>query len=118
MINYHHKKFVSLENTSNGEVSAKTLFHYRQEGHIVTGTYSGGQIIQGMLIGIVMEDGSLEFRYNHVNKQNELRGGFCRSSPEILPDGRIRLHENWEWMDAERTAGSSIIEEVIHNGDF
>ena len=118
LINYHNKRFVSIENTSNGEVSIKTFFDYRQEGQIVTATYSGGQIIQGMLIGLVKVDGSLEFRYNHVNRNNELRGGLCRSTPEILPDGRIRLHENWTWMDIERTAGSSIVEEVIHELDY
>jgi len=30
-----------------------------------------------------------------------------------LPDGRIRLYERWQWLDAENTEGSSIIEEIV-----
>lgn len=113
MINYNGRNFVSIENTENGEVSSQTFFKYKQEGHIISATYSGGEIVQGILIGIVKEDGSLEFRYNHVNRKDEIRGGKCVSTPKIMPDGRIKLYENWKWLDAEATEGSSIIEEVI-----
>ncbi|WP_185807753.1 n-acetylglutamate synthase [Lysinibacillus telephonicus] len=113
MINYNGRKFISIENTSNGEVSSKTLFEYTQDGNIISASYSGGEILKGTLIGIVREDSSLEFRYNHVNVKNEIRGGKCISTPEILPDGRIKLYENWKWLDTEETEGSSIIEEVI-----
>lgn len=112
MFNYHNRKFVSVENSSNGEVSSKTYFHYKQDGHILTGTYSGGEIVSGTMIGIVQEDGSLDFRYNHVNIQYEIRGGSCKSTPEILPDGRIRLYEKWQWLDSEHSEGESIVEEV------
>jgi hypothetical protein len=113
MMNYNGRNFVSVENTENGEVSSKTFFEYKQEGHIISATYSGGEIVQGTLIGIVKENGCLEFRYNHVNSKDEIRGGKCISTPEILPDGRIRMYEKWKWLDAEATEGSSIIEEVV-----
>jgi hypothetical protein len=113
MINYYDRTFVSIENTANGEVSSKTTFRYKQEGNIISATYSGGEIVKGLLIGIANEDGCLEFRYNHVNTKNEIRGGECVSTPEILADGRIRLYEKWKWLDAEETEGNSIIEEVI-----
>lgn len=52
------------------------------------------------------------FRYNHVNVRKEIRGGQCFSTPETLPDGRIRLHEKWKWIDTDQSEGESIIEEV------
>jgi hypothetical protein len=113
MINYDGRIFVSIENTTNGEVSSKTYFEYKQEGNILSATYSGGEIMKGTLIGIVKEDGSLTFRYNHVNVQHAIRGGQCTSIPEILSDGRIRLHERWKWLDREQSEGESIVEEVI-----
>lgn len=113
MINYNNKRFVAIENTANGEVSAKTFFEYKQEGNILFATYAGGDIVKGTLIGVVIEDGRLHFKYNHVNTSNEIRGGECFSTPEVLPDGRIRLHEKWKWLDAEQSEGKSIIEEVI-----
>jgi len=113
MINYNGRTFVSTENTANGEVSSKTLFEYKQEGNIISANYSGGEITQGTLIGLVNENDSLEFRYNHINIKNEIRGGKCLSTPEILSDGRIKLYEQWQWYDDEATEGSSVIEEVI-----
>ncbi|MFK9093072.1 n-acetylglutamate synthase [Bacillus salipaludis] len=112
MINYNGKKFVSVENTANGEVSSKTLFDYKQDGNIISATYSGGDILKGILIGIVEENGCLAFRYNHVNVRNEIRGGQCYSTPVTLPDGRIRLHERWKWTDTDQSEGESIIEEL------
>ncbi len=112
LINYNGRKFVSVQNTKNGEVSLETIFEYQQEGNILSATYSGGDIIKGTLIGIVRENGCLQFRYNHINSRNEIRGGQCVSTPEPLPDGRIRLHERWKWTDSDQSEGESIIEEV------
>ncbi|MBY0149514.1 n-acetylglutamate synthase [Neobacillus niacini] len=112
MIDFNGRSFVSIENTNNGEVSSKTIFEYKQEGFIISATYSGGEIVKGTLIGVIRDNGCLEFRYNHVNSKNEIRGGQCISTPEVLPDGRIRLYENWKWLDAETTEGNSIIEEI------
>ena len=38
--------------------------------------------------------------------------GICKSTPEILEDGRIRLHEKWQWTCGGGGAGESIVEEV------
>ncbi|SDN66118.1 n-acetylglutamate synthase [Alkalicoccus daliensis] len=112
MINYNGRTFVSTSNTENGEVSSKTYFEYSQEDNILTADYGGGEIVKGRLVGLVSEDGSLKFRYNHVNTENELRGGECISTPEVLDNGKIRLHEKWKWLYKEETEGSSVVEEV------
>ncbi|MFS0635315.1 n-acetylglutamate synthase [Mesobacillus foraminis] len=114
MINYNGRTFVSIENTSNGEVSSNTVFHYLQEGNILTASYSGGEIVKGTLIGIVQENGCLKFRYNHINLSGEIRGGQCVSVPEILEDGRIRLNETWKWQDRDQSKGESVVEEVLN----
>ncbi|PPA71962.1 n-acetylglutamate synthase [Jeotgalibacillus proteolyticus] len=113
MLNFNGKKFVSIDNSSNGEVSSKTFFEYTQEGHILSASYSGGEIVKGTLIGIVDNKGNLNFKYNHVNTKNEIRGGQCYSTPEVLEDGRIRLHEKWKWQDRDQAEGTSVIEEVL-----
>lgn len=111
MINYDGRIFKAKVNSENGEVSGSTSFHYSQEGCILSAIYQGGEIVKGSLIGLVNPDGTLQFRYNHVNEKGEIRGGSCFSTPEILTDGRIRLHEKWKWSDIEQTEGHSIIEE-------
>ncbi|SNZ03688.1 hypothetical protein SAMN05421503_0427 [Terribacillus aidingensis] len=111
-MNYHNLTFRAVANSDNGEVSSQTTFHYRQDGQILTAAYRGGSILEGRLIGLVESDGKLRFRYHHINEQGELRSGQCLSTPEILPDGRIRLHEQWEWMYDDESRGHSIVEQV------
>jgi hypothetical protein len=111
-MNYNDKKFRPISNTENGETSSETLFHYKQVGNILTSEYSGGKIKNGHLIGLVDASGKIEMRYHQVNNQDELMTGICISTPEILENGKIRLHENWEWTSGDYSQGNSIIEEV------
>jgi hypothetical protein len=110
-MNYNDKIFRPISNTENGEISNQTLFHYKQEGNILTAVYSGGKIKFGHLIGLVDSSGNIEMRYHQVNDQNELMTGICQSKPEILNNGKIRLHESWEWTSGDKSKGISILEE-------
>ena len=112
MINYNGKSFKAVANTENSETGAETIFNYRQEGNIVTAQYSGGAIITGHLIALVAEDGSLDMRYHQVNTKGQLMTGMCRSTPEQLLNGKIRLHEEWQWTSEDGSKGKSIIEEL------
>lgn len=111
-INYNNKRFRPVQNTENGETTAETVFSYQQKGNILTSVYSGGHIASGHLIGLVDEDGNIEMRYHQVNRKGELMTGICRSKPEILPDGKIRLHEEWKWTSGDHSLGKSILEEI------
>ncbi|SPN96650.1 uncharacterized protein DNG_00171 [Cephalotrichum gorgonifer] len=109
---YDGKIFRSEANTANGEVGAETLFHYHQDGTIVWAEYSGGSIVKGTLIAVVQEGNCLDMRYQHVNRNGDLMTGRCQSTPEILADGRLRLHEKWQWTSGDLSFGESVIEEV------
>lgn len=113
-IDYNNRTLRSASNTPNGEVSSATIFHYRQDSlpsNTVWATYLGGSIVRGFLIATVNADQSLNARYQHVNDRNELMTGKCRSVPEILSDGRLRLHEEWEWTSGDCSKGTSVVEE-------
>lgn len=111
MISYNNKTFRPIQNSENGETSSETLFVYRQDGNILTSEYSGGNIIKGHLIGIVNAEGKIDMRYHQVNKNGEIMTGTCISTPEVLPNGKIRLHEEWTWTSGDSSSGNSIIEE-------
>ncbi|MBL8045470.1 MAG: hypothetical protein JNL09_02960 [Anaerolineales bacterium] len=109
--NYHNRRFRSVRNTANGEVGAETVFNYQQNGEVVWATYAGGGIKFGTLIATVDAAGCLDMRYSHVNTAGELMTGQCRSTPEVLPDGRLRLHEVWQWTSGDGSNGESAVEE-------
>ena len=104
-MNYDNKTFRAASNTANGETSAETIFHYKQVGNILTATYSGGRIMAGHLLGLVDEAGQLD-------TDGQLMTGRCQSVPEQLPDGKIRLHETWQWTSGDQSSGTSVVDEV------
>jgi len=78
----------------------------------LTAQYQGGKIVSGHLIGIVNQAGEIDMRYHQVNTEGQLMTGVCRSTPQILANGKIRLHETWQWTSGDQSAGESIIEEL------
>ena len=111
-INYDKRIFKSIKNSETGEISGDTVFHYHQKNDLAWAEYSGGWIRFGKLIAKVLEDDSLEMRYQHLNEKGELMTGKCFSTPEILSDGRIRLHEKWQWTSGGFSSGESVIEQI------
>jgi len=111
-MNYEGRKFRPVENTPNGEVNGATLFVYRQRGDLLEACYDGGGIRCGQMLGRVLEGSVLEFFYQHLTDEGELRSGRRRSVPEVLADGRVRLREGWKWTSGDCSEGSSVVEEV------
>ena len=109
-MNYNKKIFRVIENSEFGETSGQTIFHYIQKGNVLTGTYIGGTILKGHLLGLVEKDGTIKMCYHQINTKGELRLGTCDSVPEVLVSGKIRLHETWKWTTGE--CGKSVVEEV------
>lgn len=111
-MNYNNKTFRAVSNTDNGETSAETIFRYKQAGNVLTAEYRGGRILTGHLLGLVDEAGQLDFRYHQLNTNGELMTGRCQSVPELLPNGKIRLHETWQWTSGDQSSGTSVVDEV------
>lgn len=111
-MNYNNKTFKSITASENAEVTSKTLFIYKQVGNVLTANYKGGQIIEGHLIGLVANNGDLNMRYHQINTKGELMTGICHSKPEILQNGKIRLHETWQWTSGNLSKGTSVLEEI------
>ncbi len=111
-MNYHLKRFSPISNSENAETSSDTIFEYLQEGNIIRSSYKSKNIKQGHLLGIVNEEGVIDMRYHQVNIQGELMTGTCISTPEILSNGKIRLHEEWQWTSGDLSKGNSILEEL------
>lgn len=111
-ISYHDRRFRPIVNAQGGDVSHDTLFHYHQQDDIVWATYAGGAVRFGTLIATVDDSGRLDMRYQHVAVDGTIKAGRCTSTPEALPDGRLRLHESWNWTEGGEGSGTSVIEEM------
>ncbi len=101
-----------MSGSQNSETTQETLFLYQQEDNVLTSTYWGGNIRQGHLIGLVAKNGCIDMRYHQINTDGKLMTGTCFSKPELLPNGKIRLHETWQWTSGDCSKGHSILEEI------
>ncbi|MDQ3171204.1 MAG: n-acetylglutamate synthase [Acidobacteriota bacterium] len=109
---YDGRRFRVVANTDNGDSGPGTVFHYRQHGDTVWATYEGGDVAFGTLLARVHSHGGLSMRYQHLNSKGEFCCGRCESELEVLPDGRYRLNERWQWTEPLTSSGQSVIEEI------
>jgi hypothetical protein len=83
---------------------------YFQDGDLVWAEFSGPAVRAGRLVGTRRPDGVLDAVYCFVTAAGETVAGACLTTPEPLPDGRLRLTERWRRLDG--SAGVSHLEEV------
>ena len=108
LINYDGRRF----SPAPAPAGEPTVAHYHQDQQLVWGEFSGGEVLRGSLTGTSTPDGELRFAYCMVREGGEIVTGICRSIPEVLPDGRIRLTEYWRRFGAGASSGLSFLEEL------
>jgi len=62
-VGFDNRVLVMAANTPNGDCTAETRFHYRQQGARVWAMYEGGPVRFGSLVGIGDAEGCLDVRY-------------------------------------------------------
>jgi len=109
MINYNGRRF---RPSADEPGAAGRVAVYHQEGDLLWGDFTGGHARGGTLVGRCADDGTLDFAYCMVLDTGEVISGHCRSTPTVLTDGRIRLHEVWQRYGAHAGNGNSWLEEI------
>lgn len=84
--------------------------HYHQQADLVWADFAGGAVRTGRLVGVRDRAGVIEAAYCQVMLDGEVVAGRCLSTPTVLPDGRVRLTEQWHRADG--SSGVSYIEEL------
>jgi hypothetical protein len=108
-LNYDGRRFSPSDGVA-GEGSRVAVYH--QDGDLLWGEFSGGEVRRGVLTGTCVPDGTLDFAYCMVFEGGRIVSGRCHSTPTLLSDGRVRLHEEWERYGADASRGVSSIEEL------
>ena len=106
----HGRRFTVVD--GGVDVSASTVFAFTEDrlSGVVTASYAGGSVLAGSLVG-TRDGGRVDFRYSHVTRAGFVESGVSRDRVEVLEDGRLRLHETWEWTSSAGS-GVSVLEEL------
>lgn len=104
--NFNNKTFSLLNNSENGKVNSKTIFKYKQEDHLVTANYYGGNIKYGKIIAH-LSNNSLNMLYQCITTENELKAGKAIAKISLTENKKIKLKLHWEWLDDKNENGIS-----------
>ena len=94
----------------HGVVGSDTVLEFHQRGATVWAEYCGGEVTVGFLAG-TLRGTKLEFRYTQVERSGEVHGGLSHGELERLPNGRIRIHEHFQWASRDES-GTNIFDEI------
>ena len=113
MINLNDKKFTIQQNSENGEVSNQTVFAFVQIDKFVSGSYSGGRILKGQLIGIMSET-NLKLNYQCITEEQVLKSGSAQVSLAKDNQGLIKMEMDWTWLSGDVGSGKSSYVEILN----
>ena len=105
-INLDDKKFIAIEN-NKGLSSNETVFHYRQKDEVITGTYKGGAIIEGSIVGKQTDKYSIELLFQCLTDSGELKTGQSQGKISIGKDRKLAIKFDWSWLNGDKTGGKS-----------
>jgi hypothetical protein len=108
VISYDGRRFRAESSSAEDPVIAR----YFQDGSLLWGESSGGNVLRGSLTGLCAADDTIDFAYTMVLRSGEVVAGRCYSTPQLMDDGRIRLHEKWERYGPNGDSGISYLEEL------
>jgi hypothetical protein len=108
VIHYDGRRFSPITDAPG----ARPVAHYHQQDDLLWGEFAGGEVRRGTLVGTADPDGVLRFGYCMVLDSGMVLLGDCRSVPELLNDGRIRLTEYWQRYGTGAGSGISYLEEL------
>ncbi|MEO9512298.1 MAG: hypothetical protein ABJN84_06350 [Flavobacteriaceae bacterium] len=110
-MNLDNKKFVTAVN-KNGLASDETIFHYSQKGKTITGTYKGGKIQEGHLIGKQTEKFNIELLYQCLTTDGALKAGQSTGTISLNKNGKLELKFDWRWLNGDLSNGKSEYVEI------
>ncbi len=91
----------------SGLSSDETIFHYFQNGTIITGNYKGGRIKEGLIIGKQTEDSKIQLLYQCLTVAGELKAGESTGTISETPSGKLKLEFDWNWLNGDLSGGKS-----------
>ncbi|GAA4617016.1 hypothetical protein GCM10023195_75830 [Actinoallomurus liliacearum] len=112
----HHnldgRRFVMVSSTaSRVDPDSPTQFVYQEADGVIWGSYDGDTVAHGRFVG-TRQDDQIELNYVHLTKGGPSPvAGRSTSRIEALPDGRLKLVEEFQF-EGDDTPQVSVCEEL------
>ena len=105
-LSINNKQFITTGNES-GLSSDETVFYYYENNDVVTGSYKGGAITAGQIVGRRLPNNRLELAFQCVTEAGELKSGQSKGVISTNSEGKLALSFDWFWLNGDKSGGKS-----------
>lgn len=107
----HGKRFVATEN-AGGISNSQTIFEYSVAGDAITGTYRGGSILTGNIVGRALSDRTIALLFQCIADDMRILAGESVGTIGIDEAGLTTLEFEWAWLSGDRSRRRSSYVEI------
>jgi hypothetical protein len=107
----HDRRFVVADNPE-GLSGRYTVFHYLIHGADIVGTYEGGRIRLGRVLGRARSRRRIELLYHCIGGEDQLLAGWSHGEVGVDEAGLTTLTFTWGWLSGASGGGTSLHREV------
>ena len=100
--------FKAVANSKNGSLNTETTMRFTSDDDdLIIGSYSGGTIIAGHVLGKRLSDSEIEMLYQGATVNGQVQAGKAHAKFRPNADGRMSMYLEWQWLTGERSSGQS-----------
>ena len=99
--------FRAVSNSENGSLNTETEMRFSSDDGIVVGTYGGGTIAVGQVLGKHTDESELEMLYQGATTSGDVQAGTAHARFALDEHDHMRMHLDWRWLTGDGSAGRS-----------
>ncbi len=112
-MNLEGKSFKAYRNSINGSLNSETVMSFTSDGDFISGSYSGGTILEGHVLAKRTSENELEMLYQGATIAGEIQAGKAHALFTEIESDKLMMHLNWQWLTGDQSKGESDWEEVV-----
>jgi hypothetical protein len=110
--------FRAVSNSKHGSINTETEMNFTSDEGIVIGSYGGGTVITGHVIGKHVGDSEIEMLYHSVNTSGAIQAGKAHGRFARDEEGRMYMYLDWQWLTGDGSSGQSEWLMISREGDI
>ena len=99
--------FKAVANSKNGSLNTETIMRFTSDDGLIIGSYSGGTIIAGHVLGKRISDSEIEMLYQGATGSGQVQAGKAHAQFRPKAEGRMSMYLDWQWLTGDRSSGQS-----------
>jgi hypothetical protein len=99
--------FRAVANSKNGSLNTETRMRFTGDDPVIVGTYGGGTIVAGHVLGKRIGESEMELLYHGATTTGEIQAGRALAAFVKDDQGHLRMHLEWQWLTGDQSRGQS-----------